>query len=681
MRFCGNCGTALSVAPPVQQMPQQPQMQGAPQGMYRQPQMQGAQQVSYQHGQMQGTPQGAHQQPQTQGAPSGAFGGRFTPAGNTSGGYGMNGSGSGSGAKKSCNGLIIGLVAGVATLVVVVAVLAVMLLRGSSQGTNVSNDGGSYGTRNANTGKTKPEQTDTSDSGQSATDGTGGNGKSLAADATSKDVATFLAGGEWSYQEKTPPGPPGPRFRFHEDGTVDYFAPSFEYGENEEQPVTCTGTFDIGYSDADADFPDMLTLSFEDIPDTVKPRYPEVAGAHPEAEGDYLFYLGCGSPESPDYLMIYPGGNDSNTFMNDAFFRIDFSEDGMQSVADPEHDYGFDAPWLYARTTDSKTETESETDLILGSYFYAFVWTTGMDSDGMLRVNLSHMEEEAVSQPFEGASKNNTYVTYSYEGAPQVHTYRMPYELLPENIGYGIHYSASIGAPMVILADENGVISMMDNTHLEYINHQIWMYPGIGAAGAAEEIYAPVIEEYRNAIWEYDNDKTYQYLSMGMVEVLNYYDKEEIQNGAGYMIEDLSGDGIPELLIGGTLETNIWPGSALQLFTVKDGELTEVFQSRSRSSYSWMGGNRFYYSGSSGASNVSFGTFRLSEDGTETKWDSFYFSAPAEDGEPIFYFNTTGEWDMASSERLDMDFEEVWYFTEVWSQELVQPPLKLFATW
>ena len=108
MRFCGNCGTALSVARPTQQMPQ---------------------------------PQYGQQSPS---------------AGAGAGGQGRGG-----------KGLVIALVAGVATLVVVVAVLAVMLLRRSASGPDVPYDGGSYGTRNADTGKTGPEQTDTSDSGKS----------------------------------------------------------------------------------------------------------------------------------------------------------------------------------------------------------------------------------------------------------------------------------------------------------------------------------------------------------------------------------------------------------------------------------------------------------------------------------------------------------------------------------
>ena len=95
VRFCGNCGRALSVAPP-----QQPPMQGTSQGMYQQQPYQQSQMPLY---------------------------------------------GNGSGGKKSGKGLIIGLVAGAAILVVVVAVLVVMLLRGGgTSGEGNTGDGKRY---------------------------------------------------------------------------------------------------------------------------------------------------------------------------------------------------------------------------------------------------------------------------------------------------------------------------------------------------------------------------------------------------------------------------------------------------------------------------------------------------------------------------------------------------------
>ena len=113
-----------------------------------------------------GAQQEMYQQQSMQGAPREASGGRYTPAGYISGGYGMNSGGNDG--KKSGKGLVIALIAGIVVLIAVIAVLGFMLLRGKPGG-GEGNTGNTKVTREASTEATTKNTTGTT-SDDGATD-------------------------------------------------------------------------------------------------------------------------------------------------------------------------------------------------------------------------------------------------------------------------------------------------------------------------------------------------------------------------------------------------------------------------------------------------------------------------------------------------------------------------------
>ena len=180
-----------------------------------------------------------------------------------------------------------------------------------------------------------------------------------------------------------------------------------------------------------------------------------------------------------------------------------------------------------------------------------------------------------------------------------------------------------------------------------------------------EVVYAPVKDEVLDLIINgYDYEKDYVYPSSGIMESVMYRTKTDLLNNIGYVIEDINGDGIPELLIGEDMvgyydditdESYIYNG-----YTYKDGEIVCFLEGWARSSYRWMGNGNFFYTGSSRAMSSMFGQCCLNADGTELEWVDFYYSDEVGDGSIGFYHNTSGMVDASASERLDLSDEDFW---------------------
>lgn len=69
----------------------------------------------------------------------------------------------------------------------------------------------------------------------------------------------------------------------------------------------------------------------------------------------------------------------------------------------------------------------------------------------------------------------------------------------------------------------------------------------------------------------------------------------------GYTLLDLDGNGIPELIFATKTEDEFFGKMVLEMYTIKNGELFQVFRSWERNRYYYAGENRFAHEGSSGA--------------------------------------------------------------------------------
>lgn len=122
----------------------------------------------------------------------------------------------------------------------------------------------------------------------------------------------------------------------------------------------------------------------------------------------------------------------------------------------------------------------------------------------------------------------------------------------------------------------------------------------------------------------------------------------------GYQIEDLSGDGIPEMAVG------MLSGPVNAVYTLDDGKPFLVFEGWYRNTYLYMGNGYFCRSASDSAASGGYGVFYLSEDGKKLLCESFLFTALTEDGRLEVYSNNTGSWEPEESERSDMTLEDFW---------------------
>jgi len=191
-----------------------------------------------------------------------------------------------------------------------------------------------------------------------------------------------------------------------------------------------------------------------------------------------------------------------------------------------------------------------------------------------------------------------------------------------------------------------------------------------------ESLYAGLLEKAAAALREGDFEDADFGGATGMMEIAMYSEPGTAPDSVGYALRDMSGDGIPELLL-----CAADGGSVLALYTCVDGAPVCTFEGWARSAYYLMDDGRFYYFGSGGAMNTLFGAFRLSPDGRELLCDDLWFSAEKDGSydEVGYYHNTTGETDASRSEALDISGEDFFAIDEALAIRTVSIPVTPFS--
>lgn len=176
-----------------------------------------------------------------------------------------------------------------------------------------------------------------------------------------------------------------------------------------------------------------------------------------------------------------------------------------------------------------------------------------------------------------------------------------------------------------------------------------------------EEIYSSLLKDYAQLLLsgEAENPLVVDG-GVAIQSIYSIFGRDEAPAQVGYRIEDLSGDGIPELLIGDvqSMENGLGYGSLLYaVYTCKEQEPVLSFCGYERNSYQFLGNGRVLNQGSSGAAYSCFGTFHLSTDGTELVCEDFYFTSPKDDSfeEIGCYHDTTDEWEIEKAEEVSED--------------------------
>jgi hypothetical protein len=179
-------------------------------------------------------------------------------------------------------------------------------------------------------------------------------------------------------------------------------------------------------------------------------------------------------------------------------------------------------------------------------------------------------------------------------------------------------------------------------------------------SGSTEEItepavdytayYQPVIDDmFKAAMGGYDAGNVPEG-GIGLIE--GYGD---MLWDAGFTVTDLSGDGIPELLIG-----SLGSGMVYAIFTVSDGAPKMALEGWYRNAYYILQDGSIFNQGSGGAAYHIFGLYDLSGDGTALTCRDYWFTHEKDGNfEDIrCWHNSTGDMDPAVSEELPMTLDE-----------------------
>lgn len=179
------------------------------------------------------------------------------------------------------------------------------------------------------------------------------------------------------------------------------------------------------------------------------------------------------------------------------------------------------------------------------------------------------------------------------------------------------------------------------------------------------EIYRPILDGLTELMAKGTDDNGPKEGQNAVWEVMTGMDSLQTAFSTGYAIQDLSGDGIPELLICDVSRHDglqAFGSTIYALYTCSGGEPVLCFEGWARNRYSLLQDNTILNIGSGGAMYAIWGIYNLSPDGTELQCLDYFFTHEKDgDFENIaFYHNLTGEWNPDLSEELEMTDEQFW---------------------
>ena len=148
------------------------------------------------------------------------------------------------------------------------------------------------------------------------------------------------------------------------------------------------------------------------------------------------------------------------------------------------------------------------------------------------------------------------------------------------------------------------------------------------------EAYRSVLDRYRAAEQAGVSDprSAYEY---EVSEWMEYY------HGVGYALEDLDGNGIPELMVAG-IDPEYDPGPVLfELYTLENGEPVQLLISWARSRNYLLPDGRIYNEGSGGAASSGFVLFRVN--GTALEFLEGWWSSNSADYSGETMYHTTSD--------------------------------------
>lgn len=177
--------------------------------------------------------------------------------------------------------------------------------------------------------------------------------------------------------------------------------------------------------------------------------------------------------------------------------------------------------------------------------------------------------------------------------------------------------------------------------------------------------YSEVLDRYYGLIFTLGEHYDYENGETGVFEAIQGKDSQEALESIGYARIDFSGDGIPELIIGGIAKSEQSAGYGSEIYALynsrdEERESRLSFEGWNRSQYHYMKNGNFFYHGSEGAMNNIWGVYSINNDGSELICQEYYFTQESEDnpGELEYYYNSSGEINASESKKLNVSDKE-----------------------
>lgn len=187
------------------------------------------------------------------------------------------------------------------------------------------------------------------------------------------------------------------------------------------------------------------------------------------------------------------------------------------------------------------------------------------------------------------------------------------------------------------------------------------------------QVYDEILQSACALLLDVDNHEAVDG-EMGIWETAVGMESAEALDCVGYSIQDISGDDIPELLIGYIAKdsSELRNKNIFAVYTCVDSSPSLVFEGWYRNAYYYLGDGRFFNTGSASAMCSIFGTYGISLNGKELICEDYYFTFEKEGGnsEIGFYHNQTGLTDPDSSEKLDITDHAFWSMEEEFALQI-----------
>lgn len=139
---------------------------------------------------------------------------------------------------------------------------------------------------------------------------------------------------------------------------------------------------------------------------------------------------------------------------------------------------------------------------------------------------------------------------------------------------------------------------------------------------------------------------------------------EEALQALGYAITDVSGDSIPELIIGAVAKnphTAVVGNELYAVYAYADGRARLILSGNARNPYYMRQYGDFIHEGSEGAGCSFFGIYMLDSTATQVTCIDFSFTSYEADGvTQAVYFNESSVCDVAASTRSGLTIDEYW---------------------